>query len=89
MHHRVLEMVRDRRVMWRETEPARKDKPTMLRRSAGFALAAGGWLEVEQLVALYELRRNHLITVDGAVVLLSADGRARLAEWDTTRAVNR
>lgn len=86
MHHQVLGMVRDRWVRWRDTAPGVAGVP---RRSAGFVHSTGKPLEHEVLVALYELRRVDLITVDGGVVLLSADGRARLAEWDATRAVNR
>lgn len=79
-------MVRDGRVKWRSEEPAPPSKAPVPRQPAGFVQATGGRLEPHLLVALWELRHAHLITVDGAVVLLTVDGRARLSEWDATRA---
>ncbi len=54
---------------------------------AGFAYFNGMRLAPgELLVALYELRDAQLLSVDGGVVRLTADGEARLSEWDATRA---
>ncbi len=80
---RALNMVADGRVMWRAAQPAGVEP----RKSARFAQADGTRLSIPVHVAVCELHKAGLIVVDGGVVLLTAAGRARLSEWDATRAV--
>jgi hypothetical protein len=87
VHHEALRLIRDGRVVWRPTDPP-SSTPTP-RRSAGFSYLGGKRLGHGMLVALYELRANRFIAVVDDDAGLTADGRARLSEWDSTKAGTR
>ena len=84
VHRDALDLVRRGQFMWRAAGTSKTvGVPCM---PAGFAYSNGRRLAPgELLVALYELRDARLLHVDGALVRLTADGQARLAEWDATR----
>lgn len=69
---KALRMVADRSIEWRTTVGP----------SGGFTRLGGQLITDDPglLVALWELRRDVLITVHGAVVSLTLSGQARLAE---------
>jgi hypothetical protein len=84
VHHEVLRMVQGGRVKWRPEEKPLGKQPQLCR-PAGFAPCNGGHLGAAVLVALWELHRAVLITVDGVTVSLTVVGETRLSEWDATR----
>lgn len=86
IHHEALRLIRDGRVVWRPADPPSSKAQPAPHRSAGFAYAAGKRLDHSMLVALYELRAHRFVAVVDDVAGLTADGWARLSEWDSTRA---
>lgn len=89
VHHEALGLIRDGRVVWRPTDPPSLSSTTAPRRSAGFSHVGGKRLDHGMLVALYELQANRFIAVVDDVAGLTADGRARLSEWDASKAGTR
>lgn len=84
VHHEALELVRDRRIVWREALRG-EEKDGVPRPPAGFSFSDGDRLAAATLVALWEMQHAHLIAVHGNYLTLTDAGWGRLSEWDDTK----
>lgn len=72
VHTRALRDVSENKIGWRDSEGV----------SGGFTLARGYRIHAPAvLVALWELKTEGLLAVDGAVVEITPKGRDRLTQW--------
>jgi hypothetical protein len=77
VHHEALRLIVGELITWRPGKTA----------SGGWFTYVNGQLaNQELLVALWELLHARLIEKRGEAVALTDTGRARLSEWDATRA---
>lgn len=84
LHHQALQLIRDGQIVWQEALSS-DEKDGVPRRSAGFRYVNDARLRPDLLVAAWEMRQAHLITVADGHLSITPFGSQRLSEWDATK----